>query len=134
MNRILQPELLDRLASHEPTARHSRRDLRWVNAAMGNPRWLRGTLGQLAAPRDRLLELGAGDGAFARTLPGGCDALDLQPPPADWPAESEWHQVDVRIFAQWADYPVVFANLFFHHLSNRALAVLGQQLRRHTKV
>jgi hypothetical protein len=135
MNRTLQPELLDYLAPHHPDARASRRDLRWINAIMGNHRWLLRARRKWARPEEAQLELGAGDGRQARAWPGTrCDALDLQPAPADWPDGATWHQGDIRRFTQWRDYPVVFANLFFHHLHEGTLRQVGVELRRHARV
>jgi hypothetical protein len=135
VNRTLQPELLDHLAPHDPAARGSRRDLRLINALMGNDRWVWRTLERYARPDERLLELGAGDGRLAGRWPGHrCDALDLGPAPSHWPASARWHQTDVREFRGWSNYPVVFANLFFHHLSDARLAEMGADLRRHARV
>ncbi|OYU98743.1 MAG: hypothetical protein CFE26_27060, partial [Verrucomicrobiales bacterium VVV1] len=57
--RQLVPELLDALPAADPAAVHSRRDLRRINALMGNTRWFRRTLPHLTTPADRALELGA---------------------------------------------------------------------------
>lgn len=37
-------------------------------------------------------------------------------------------------FSEWAEYPVVFASLFFHQFSDDALAQLGERLRQHVRV
>lgn len=135
MDRTLQPELLDHLAPQDPAARESRRDLRVINRVMGNVRWLQSALAKVARPGDTLLELGAGDGQVAAAWRGNrCDALDLGPPPADWPAGAQWHQTDLREFREWSGYSVVFANLFLHHLSEPMLQHLGAQLRKHARV
>lgn len=136
--RTLKPELLDALPPENLDAIHSRRDLRRFNRAMGNPAWFRDTLPQLIQPHERVLELGAGTGELREFLPDSrhlrWDGLDLAPRPPQWPRTDQWHQLDVRKFAGWADYPVVIANLFFHHLDDQDLAVLGQQLRQHARV
>ena len=66
MERSLQAELLDELPANDPRAVSSRRDLRRINALMGNARLMaravRGAASR-AGPR-RIVDLGAGDGAF----------------------------------------------------------------------
>lgn len=66
MERSLQAELLDELPADDPRAVGARRDLRRINALMGNAcllaRAVRGAAPQ-AVPR-RIVDLGAGDGAF----------------------------------------------------------------------
>src|SRR5580765_545302 len=60
-----QPELLDHLPVDDPGAIGSRRDLRRLNAWMGNARHVaRALSGRLPAQDARVLELGAGDGTF----------------------------------------------------------------------
>lgn len=135
MNRALQPEILDYLAPHHPAARRSRRDLRVINALMGNDRWLARTLAKETRPGERWLELGAGDGRFAaRVGAGRCDGVDLLPPADPWPPAARWYQGDVRDFKHWRGHAVVFANLFFHHLTERALRQVGAELREHARV
>lgn len=134
MRRTLTPELLDSLPPDSPAARHSRRDLRLFNRVLGAERWWRTTLPPLlAATAPGLgLELGAGDGRLAATH--GLAALDLAPPPSTWPAHLPWHRADARAFDRWADYPLVVANLFLHHLPAADLADLGRQLNTSARV
>lgn len=81
--RMVEPELLDELAADDPRAKRSRRDLRRVNAWMGNAatmaRALRDAFPE-RAPR-RIVELGAGDGEFmlrvARRLAGAWPEVEL---------------------------------------------------------
>jgi hypothetical protein len=137
--RQLTPEWLDRLPSDDPAARRSRRDLRRINAAMGNFSWLEGELRQIAARNGkrplRAVELGAGDGGFGQRLerrwPGGCriDALDLAPRPESWPAGWSWEQVDLLQFDRFGEYDAVVANLTLHHFADAELAALGERLR-----
>jgi len=66
MKRIVQPELLDRLAADDPRAIRSRRDLRRLNAWMGNATIAARALREMlpaSAPRE-IVEIGAGDGIF----------------------------------------------------------------------
>lgn len=66
MKRVVQPELLDALATDDPRAIHSRRDLRRLNACMGNAaiaaRALRNIF--LTSPPRHIVDIGAGDGVF----------------------------------------------------------------------
>jgi SAM-dependent methyltransferase len=61
--RQLEPEWLDELPAEAPEAVHSRRDLRLVNALMGNAGCLADTAGEMGlAPPRTLIELACGDG------------------------------------------------------------------------
>ena len=70
MNRRVEPELLDDLPANDPRAIRSRRDLRLVNALMGNAGAIaRATIEACGerSPR-QLVDLGAGDGTFMLRL------------------------------------------------------------------
>ncbi|MEO6875419.1 MAG: hypothetical protein ABI222_11430 [Opitutaceae bacterium] len=137
MPRTLQPEILDSLPPDHPDAMHNRRDLRWTNRFMGNHRWIARTLPTLLRTGETALELGAGTGELglrlaARRVP--VDGLDLWPRPTTWPAGRAWHSADLKTFAGYDDYAVVFGNLIFHQFSDDDLAALGAQIRRHARV
>lgn len=135
--RTLQPELLDSLPHDHPDARHSRRDLRLINAIMGNHRWLARTLPRLLRPGERALELGAGTGELAARLQArgaAVDGLDFCPRPASWPAACAWHVSDLRTFEGYGAYAAVYGNLILHHLSADDLAALGARLRRSARI
>lgn len=138
MPRLLTPEILDSLPADHPAARRSRRDLRLTNTLMGNHRWLWRELHRQAKPDEAVLELGAGDGAFAlQATRAGLNVHALEqscPTPAAWPAERSWHAADLRSFSQYASYPVIIGNLIFHHLSASELHELGAGLRPHCRV
>ena len=137
MQRALQPEILDRLPPGHPDALHNRRNLRRLNALMGNFRWFAATLPGLLRPGERALELGAGDGALGLALARigmRIDGLDLWPRPVAWPRQAAWHRADLRSFAGYGDYPVVFGNLIFHQFSGPELAELGAALSRTARV
>jgi len=150
MDRIVEPEWLDQLPSNNPQAVGSRRDLRRLNAWMGNVRSVARALSSLngAAKLRRLIELGAGDGDFllklARQLGrnwSGTKALlvDRQPQISDltlagfqalnWQAETVTCDV-----LEWCDRSapghsaVLLANLFLHHFDAQSLAVLLQTI------
>lgn len=135
--RCVRPELLDTLAEEAPESRASRRDLRRINRLLGNPAWFARVLRARRWPGEGILEIGAGAGDLAPSLAAG-DAqlagLDRTRRPADWPAAAFWFQTDVLHFSGWAGFPVVVANLFFHHFERRELALLGNQLGRHARL
>ena len=129
--RQLVPELLDSLPANDPAAQHSRRDLRRINAIMGNSRWVVSALRLCAPPGAVALELGAGCGHLGQSLTRRgltVAALDRCPPPAHWPTHLTWHQADALKFAGYASYAVIFGNLVFHHFSAPQLAALGEKL------
>lgn len=134
--RRLSPELLDTLPADAPAAVRSRRDLRRLNALMGNFAWFERVLRDRVGPDEKILELGAGDGALARRLARASfrvDAVDRTPRPGGLPDPLTWHQADVTTFADWPRYPVVIANLFLHHFDADELRRIGAQLDRHAR-
>ena len=131
MERHLQPELLDSLSPDDPAAKHSRRDLRIINRAMGNYGWMEGELRRLIRPGESVLEIGAGMGDLASRLNQAgipADGLDLWPVPADWPASRTRHRSDLREFKGFDAYPVVIANLFLHQFTDSELAQVGRRI------
>ena len=146
MERSLQAELLDELPAHDPRAIGSRRDLRRINALMGNARLMsravRGAASQ-AVPR-RIVDLGAGDGTFLLgwvcrmpSLAPGSEVLlvdrhDAVDPgivtalcalgfrPRQVEADGlEWLRAQPAEAGTW-----VLANLFLHHFTAESLRVL----------
>jgi hypothetical protein len=135
--RTVLPELLDTLPPDHPDALHNRRDLRLINAIMGNFRWIRQTLQSRRRPGEPVLEIGAGTGEMGLTLADGVEryaGLDLWPRPAEWPEHLAWHQHDLRLFPHYADYPVVLANLILHQFRDDELAALGALLTSSTRL
>lgn len=132
MPRQLQPELLDALPPEHPDAVHSRRDLRLINALMGNHRWMARTLAGVLHAGERTLEMGAGTGELGRRLAFAgrpADGLDLTPRPAGWPGDRHWHQANLLTFGGYGHYDAVIGNLIFHHFSSEELTGLGRALR-----
>jgi 2-polyprenyl-3-methyl-5-hydroxy-6-metoxy-1,4-benzoquinol methylase len=143
MNRRVEPELLDELPANDPRAIRSRRDLRRVNALMGNAGVIARAVLQARGgrPPRQLVDLGAGDGTFMLRL-----AKRLSPA---WPnvevtlvdrqdivnAETRrefealsWsvRSVAADVFDWLARTPdsrvdLVTANLFLHHFADPAL-------------
>ena len=137
MQRHLQPELLDSLPADHPDALRNRRDLRVVNFALGNHRWLARTLARELSAGEQALEIGAGTGELGLRLAAqGCavDGLDLWPRPTNWPAGAEWHRESLLTFAGYGSYQAVIGNLIFHQFSPADLASLGRLLRESVRV
>jgi hypothetical protein len=88
MKRAVRPEILDALPAADPRAIRSRRDLRRVNAWMGNHRILSRVLQSAGKelPPGRITELGAGDGQFLLRV-----ARELS---------SKWSDVEVALLDQ----------------------------------
>lgn len=144
--RQLEPEWLDLLPAADPRAQASRRDLWLINQLMGHApiRW-RALAGAIAAaPPDRIIELGAGDGSLMLALASRWPAH--QPPPQvilldrvnsvdpavaaglsalGWRLEVvtadvfDWLQAAPASACDW-----VLANLFLHHFSQPQLGDL----------
>jgi SAM-dependent methyltransferase len=137
MHRTLHPELLDSLPPDHPDALHNRRDLRRINAILGNHRWFARMLPAVLRPGERVLELGAGTGELGLRLARGgmaVDGLDLWPRPACWESSARWHRADLRAFDGFGAYAALIGNLIFHQLSDADLLDLGQRLRSHARV
>lgn len=146
--RVIEPELLDMLPAQDPRAMHARRDLVWVNALMLQSLIMTRLIRRHLAPgRLRLLEVGAGDGAFMlavaqrlRERHGDVDIvmLDQHDLVTDERragfAQFGWrvHTVTADIF-DWLEEPggafdAVTANLFLHHFDDAALRRLFASL------
>jgi len=129
------PELLDALPHDDEAAWRGRGELRMINGVMGNHRWLCRRRREPEFNGKRLLELGAGDGAFARrvwregiTYPAQWTALDLAPEPDEWSREACWRQSDLFMMSALPEAEIIVANLFLHHLHDGQLAALGRLL------
>ena len=155
MKRVVQTELLDVLPPADRRATRSRRDLRRVNALMGNHTILTRTLRSMvngSSPRS-LVELGAGDGQFllrvARQLAPHwpdvsvtlLDQRDLVSPNAlEEFASLGWSaNMLVRDVRDWAvsDHraaDIVIANLFLHHFPERELTLLLRSVAERARV
>lgn len=136
MRRRVTPELLDSLPPDAPEAVATRRDIRRFNSLLGGFRWLRASLASLLRPGERVVELGAGDGALARHLApllrergAGYIGVDLAPRPPDLPDDLGWEQADLRTCDALGSADVIVANLILHHFDDRDLADLGRRVR-----
>ncbi|MEM9017913.1 MAG: hypothetical protein AAGC68_12945, partial [Verrucomicrobiota bacterium] len=126
-----QEEFLDHLPESDPRAIRSRRDLRRINALMGNYRWIsREVLSKNSVEPSSWFELGAGDGPIRHFLSPdevGLTAVDLAPRPCHWPESWDWWQAD--LFAALESAVIsrsgLIANLFLHHFEDEELHRLG---------
>ncbi len=132
MNRLVEPELLDHLSPEAPEAIRSRRELKLINSLMGNHRWLRRQVMAELKPETRVLELGAGTGEFLMSLmasgkctAGQVTAVDLAPPPPNWPSGAVWLQQDVTQIGEFPPADIIVSNLFLHHFQADDLRRLG---------
>ncbi len=146
MERIVLPELLDRLPPQDQSALRSRRDLRRINAWMRHPRVLAGVLQKhLAGQTARhIVELGAGDGHFLLSVAGRLrthwpgatatlvDRLDaLDPQTCEQFKRLGWNvRAETADASAWLRQPAskttgtVISNLFFHQFRAAPLAEL----------
>ncbi len=133
----LPVELLDTLPAEHPDARHSRRDLRVFNAALGNARWFAQILPRQLRAGERVLEVGAGEGDLGLTMHRRgirWDGIDLAPRPPAWPRDAAWHRGNVFHFDEWPQYPVIAGNLILHHFTDHQLGELGARASEHARL
>jgi hypothetical protein len=155
MKRLVQPELLDTLPAADPRAARSRRDLRRVNAWMGNAGIMARALSDgLTGPAPRqVTELGAGDGHFflrvAQKIKSGQASSQQGFPGRTVVLVDRQENVDpetIAAFARigwranafvsdifgWAPMSgeYVIANLFLHHFQNGRLVDLFEVISR----
>ena len=127
--RKVVPEILDSLPPDDPQARKSRRDLRRIDALMGNSRWVLSSLSQMA-PGSPVHELGSGEGGMLEKLSTAgfqVSGYDLAPRPPGLSEEVSWQQGD--LFADETPFEgAVVATLFLHHFEGEHLAALGRRL------
>jgi hypothetical protein len=141
--RTVKAEILDHLPRNDPAVSHTRRDLLIINALMGNHRWILGRLPLRLRPKDRILEIGSGDGTLARridclrgsTPPFHQAALDQTVTPVNLPERCTWHQADIFDRLYLIDHcDLLVANLFLHHFVPDQLATIGRSIHRGPRV
>ncbi|MEO0795081.1 MAG: hypothetical protein AAFX93_07965 [Verrucomicrobiota bacterium] len=102
---------------------------------MRNPHWFRKTVFPEIANNDHIMEFGAGFGDIANDLvsyapcqPTHYRAIDLSPPPADFPTQFAWQQIDCMSIKDFGTTSVFFGNLIIHQFDNIQLKTLGQRI------
>jgi methyltransferase family protein len=148
MKRIIQPEILDSLPPGDPRALRSRRDLRRINAWMGNAGIMANVLKEnfSGTPR-QITELGAGDGNFLLRVAQktnwqnvSATLLDLQ---KNVPAETlatfskiNWRAETIvaDVFEWNGAAEIIIANLFIHHFEDAKLKELFHIIAARSKL
>lgn len=132
IGRVLRGEILDDLAVDDPRAQRSRRDLRLINALMGNGAWIRASLA-MARPF-KISEVGAGEGLLCRDVArwaAGAEVvgIDRIQRPEGLTANIGWDQGDLfeKLPASGAD--TVLGVMILHHLTDESLQKLGEILK-----
>jgi len=139
VERVIEPEWLDALRADDPRAQRSRGDLRRLNCFMNSAGLIGRALRQFPAPK-RVLDVGAGDGAFAlrvatRRQWRNTELIlvdrngDIAAPVRDsfraMHCSVEFRRCDALSgLAQIGDVDVAFVNLFLHHFENLQLKQL----------
>ena len=134
-------EILDHLPSGDSRAVRARRDLRTINAVMGNVRWIRGGIGYIMKncalpPSARLVELGAGDGRLCRKIVGWFPSarvtgLDLVPRPHNLPEAIAWRQGDLLENLPDCEAECLYGTMILHHFRDDQLAKIGETAPRY---
>jgi len=133
LDRVIIPEILDSLNPADPRAIRSRSDLKRIDLFLGNSRWiLRQLKNQSTAPQ-RIVELGAGEGALCRkiqtALPSSLvTGLDLVARPAKLPQKIQWVSGDFFQTLPKIKADTCVGSLILHHFSEANLLDLGERL------
>ena len=134
--RDVQPEILDSLSPDDPRAKANRRDLRFLNAVMGNHRWIAGELRRRRPVGGAIVEAGAGEGDLGRFLrrrgvvgpETDYRGLDRLGRPGGWPPEWGWAREDLRNYRPGPGTAAFVANLLLHQFGDEELRDLGRRL------
>jgi 2-polyprenyl-3-methyl-5-hydroxy-6-metoxy-1,4-benzoquinol methylase len=135
ITRVVESELLDNLDASDPEALRSRRDLRMINALMGNQIWfLRQFRKFPPSSFAGIVEIGAGEGCLSRAIhrhyPGiPLTAMDLQPRPAGLVEDISWIQGNLFDLLPRISADVLIGGMIIHHFTDDQLAMLGSHLQ-----
>jgi hypothetical protein len=140
IGRVISREMLDHLPADDPLAQRGRRDLRRINALMGNVHWmkkalLRATKRLSKRPNkwqaSRFIELGAGEGHLCRKIShwfpeAAVTGLDFAPRPRDLPETICWRQGDLLDELRSCEGDTLLGVMILHHLSDESLHKIGE--------
>jgi hypothetical protein len=132
--RLLVPELLDSMDAADPRAIRSRLDLRFINAFLGNERWIRSMLREHSVEIRSLQELGAGRGHLLKRLhsilpEAIVTGLDLSARPEGLPSGIHWIRGNFLETLTDGKADACIGNLILHHFDSEALRTLGGKLQ-----
>jgi SAM-dependent methyltransferase len=143
IGRVVAPEILDGLPADDPRARRARRDLRTINAFMGNHFWVKHALRRAmrkyerpdTAGGPRFLEIGAGDGRLCRKVsswfPGATvTGFDLSSRPPRLPGSIFWKQGNLFEHLPNSVGEVLLGVMILHHFPTETLMELGRMLSK----
>ena len=153
--RHMVPEILDALPANDSSAIASRRDLIWINAIMLQSRLMAGLMRRhIHTPPKRVLEIGAGDGAFsltvARRMGSAWKGVDLvmvdQANLLTGTRREDFARLGWRVEPVVSDlfewlaqspedrFDLVFANLVLHHFDSEDLRNLFASMHERANV
>jgi hypothetical protein len=133
-DRTVKDELLDHLDPASPEAIRSRRDLKFINALMGNSRWLESVVRRFAPSlKEGVVEIGAGEGLLCRRLAElfpnlQITGVDLVGPPHG--AGVAWKQGDLFSLLPECEGDLLIGGLIIHHFTDESLQKLGRLLAK----
>jgi hypothetical protein len=133
MERRVQPELLDQLPVTDTRAVRARRELRRVNAWMGNAGIVAAALRRhwRGIPPRRIADLGAGDGTFLPRVLSRLGWNECETVLVDRQAvQAGITQADVFDWLEAHDSDILIANLFLHHFDSDLPRLLRLVARR----
>jgi hypothetical protein len=147
MERIVEPEWLDHLPSHDARARRARADLCRVNWLMGNARHLSRALAPFRGKT--IADLGSGDGRFLASVACRMRKRDVAATLVDRGGAIHGNALDKLRGLHWEvalaaedvyaflsrpgpRFDAIVTNLFLHHFDNSALRRLLELAARRT--
>ncbi len=140
ITRVVESELLDNLDARNPEAIRSRRDLRLINALMGNQIWFFRQLRRFPQQSAiRAIEIGAGDGNLSASLHRRypsvtLTAMDLQARPDGLPGDFSWIRGNLFDLLPRNSADVLLGGMIIHHFSDNQLAMLGSHLENFREI